>query len=216
MQTPAMAAAITMRVDEVGGLLVTTLEDAYNAVRKLHPEVPPAVIVISSRPPTKTKQVWGHFAHSSWDVNGVKLPEIMISAEGLRRPPREVLATVVHEAAHGLCFVRGIDDTSMRGYYHNENFKSAAEELGLVVEKIPRLGYAGTSLAENTFEEIVQDITPDLIAYRDTQVTFSSSGTGKRRTEFPYRCACPRTIRVHEGVYDTGPILCGVCGDEFR
>lgn len=201
-------------LSEVGGLLVTTLEDAYNAVRKEFPEVPPAVLVISSQPPSATKQVWGHFAHSRWDVQGVKLPEIMISAEGLRREPREVLATLVHEAAHGLCFVRKIHDTSNSGRYHNDSFRIAAEELGLVTEKVKFFGFAKTILPEGKYESILRDITPDLVAYRDSDITVTRAGsTGSR--EAPFRCSCSRTIRMYENVYNAGPILCGVCGDEF-
>ena len=215
MQTGIVPAATTTVFDEIGGLLVTTLEDSYNAIRKQHSDVPAAVIVISSRPPRRNRQVWGHFAHSRWDVNRVKLPEIMISAEGLKRPAREVLATVVHEAAHGMCCVRGIQDTSRRGQFHNEKFKLAAEELGLTVARDSQLGWTGTTLPEGKYDDLVRDLTPDLIAYRETEVVLSQSG-GKRRTEFPYRCSCPRTIRVHEGIYDLGHILCGVCGDYFQ
>ena len=215
MSASIVTAGSTDDLAEIGGLLVTTLEDAYNAVRRAHNDIPAAVIVISSRPPTQTRQVWGHFAHSRWDVNGVKLPEIMISAEGLRRPPREVLATLVHEAAHGVSFSRGIQDTSRKGSFHNWNFRKAAEELGLVVTKVAKIGFSDTTLPEGTYDEIVKDISTDLIAYRETEVTLSQTGSSKRRTEFPYRCSCPRTIRVHEGIYDLGPVLCGVCGDEF-
>lgn len=214
-----MDASITtapVKIDEIGGLLVATLEDAYNAVRRLHPEIPPAVILISSRPPTKTRQVWGHFASSRWDVQGQKLSEIMIAAEGLKRPPRETLATVVHEATHGLCFARGIKDTSDSGRYHNEDFKRTAEELGLSVDKVPRGGWTVTTIADGVYEDIVNDISTDLVAYRETEVVFSQTGgTGGGRGEFAYRCACERRIRMYESVYDIGPILCGVCGGDF-
>ena len=55
----------------------------------------------------------------------------MISGEGLRRSPREVLGTLLHEAAHALAHARGIKDTSRQGRYHNKHFKTLAEELGL-------------------------------------------------------------------------------------
>lgn len=193
-----VAAAITTDFDEVGGLLVATLEDCYNAVRKDHPEVPAAVIVISSSPRRGDRQVMGHFAHSRWEVNGTKMPEIMISAEGLKRHPRDVLATLVHEAAHGLCHVRGIEDTTTRGYYHNEKFKFAAEELGMVVEKEPFRGYNITTVPQGKYDDLVGELTKDLIGYRSTEVGVAHQN-GKRRTEFSYRCSCPRTIRVHEG-----------------
>lgn len=205
-------------LDEIGGLLVTTLEDAYNAVRKLYPEIPPAVILISSSPPKRNRQIWGHFASSRWDVQGQKLSEIMISAEGLNRPPREVLATVVHEATHGLCFARGINDTSDNGRHHNTEFKRVAEELGLHVEKVPkkqRGGWTVTSIPEGTYDDIVKNISLDLIAYREVEVAYSQNRTPRVRTEHSYRCSCPRTIRVHVSIYEQGDILCAACGDPF-
>lgn len=218
--TITTAAGTKTRLDEIGGLLVTSLEDAYNAIRRDHPEIPPAVILISSRPPTKTRQIWGHFASSRWDVQGHKLSEIMVAAEGLKRPAREVLATVVHEGAHGLCMVRGIKDTSDSGRYHNEDFKRVAEELGLTVKRSShpkdRGGWTLTTLPEGNYDNLVKELTLDLIAYRESEVSFSQVGGDSKRTiEESFRCSCPRKIRAYERAYNAGPILCGVCGDEF-
>lgn len=215
--TITTAAVKPAELEEIGGLLVTTLEDSYNAIRRQHPEIPPAVIIISSRPPKRNRQIWGHFASSRWDVGGHKLSEIMISAEGLKRPPREVLATVVHEGAHGLCFARGIKDNSDSGRYHNEEFKKAAEELGMKVERADRGGWTITTLPEGKYDDLVQELSTDLVAYRETEITFSSTGAGGGgRNEISYRCSCPRKIRVYEGIFDQGPIFCGLCGDYFQ
>ena len=46
----------------------------------------------------------------------------------------EVLATLLHEAAHALAHARGSKDTSRQGRYHNTKFKNCAEEVGLTVE----------------------------------------------------------------------------------
>jgi hypothetical protein len=43
------------------------------------------------------------------------------------------LATLLHEAAHGLAHVRKIPDTSRQGRYHNRRYQVLAEELGLDV-----------------------------------------------------------------------------------
>lgn len=218
MQGTITTAAVNLELDEIGGLLVTTLEDSYNAIRRQHPEIPPAVIIISSRPPKRNRQVWGHFASSRWEVKGGhKLSEIMISAEGLKRPAREVLATVVHEGAHGLNFARGIKDNSDSGRYHNEDFKKAAEELGLKVERAERGGWTITTLPEGKYDNLVNELSNDLIAYRESDIVFDSSGgSSGGRSEYSYRCSCPRKIRVYEGIFDQGPILCGLCGDYFQ
>ena len=63
----------------------------------------------------------------------------MISGEGLARTPREVLGTLLHEAAHALAAARGITGTSRQGRYHNKKYARLADELGLDVAEDPRL-----------------------------------------------------------------------------
>ena len=63
----------------------------------------------------------------------------MISGEGLARTPREVLGTLLHEAAHALAAARGITDTSRQGRYHNKKYAALAAELGLDVAEDSRL-----------------------------------------------------------------------------
>lgn len=63
------------------------------------------------------------------------MAEVFVGGEGLVRGPVEVLATLLHEAAHALADVRGIKDTSRQGPWHNARFKALAEELGIEVVK---------------------------------------------------------------------------------
>ena len=99
-------------------------------------EIPAVVIIIASG--TDRKQPgWGHHAPGRWNAAHEQRAEIMISGEGLRRTPAEVLGTLLHEAAHALAHARGIKDTSRQGRYHNKQFKIHAEELGLTVEHDP-------------------------------------------------------------------------------
>jgi len=200
-------------LEDVGSQLVLALESAYNTIRQENPDVPPAVIVINSGGNVK----YGHFARTRWDVHGHKVAEIMISAEGLKRPPRLVLATLIHEAAHGVAFTRGIDDTTKDGKYHNKKFKAVAEELGLQVDTYegrPSIGHSNTTLPENEWEEVLTELEPKLVAYRD----FDPQGPKKpmKPHRQSYQCRCPRTIQIRQGQYEQGPILCGVCGDEFE
>lgn len=50
--------------------------------------------------------------------------EVFVGGEGLARGPADVLATLLHEAAHALAHVRGIQDTSRQGRWHNAQFKA--------------------------------------------------------------------------------------------
>jgi hypothetical protein len=210
-------------LEEVGSQLVLALESSYNALRREFPQVevkpgqfghiPEAVIVISS---SATK--YGHYARSRWTVEEHQLPEIMISAEGLKRPPRDVLGTLIHEAAHGIAATAGVDDVDKKGKYHNRVFRNVAEELGLQVEQHPdrgNLGHANTSVPEGEFDDLVEVLTPKLVAYREFDVV--AKPVSKRTRELSLRCACEpvRTARMFPAIFDLGPILCGVCGEEF-
>ena len=73
----------------------------------------------------------------------------MISGEALRLTPAEVLAVILHEAAHALAHARGIKDTSRQGRYHNKQFKTCAEELGLTVEHDQRNGWSASTITHH-------------------------------------------------------------------
>ena len=61
--------------------------------------------------------------------------EINICPQYLDLPLEETAETMLHEMIHLFCYVNDIRDVSRSGYYHNKNFKNAAEEHGLIVEK---------------------------------------------------------------------------------
>lgn len=206
------------------------LEHSYNSIRREVPDIPAAVIVISS-----SASKYGHFATARWTVPGLDfdsdgqhvLPEIMVSAEGLRRPPRDVLGTLIHEAAHGVAHVRRLaccgvgckhfQDTSNKGRFHNKKFKDIAEELNLqVMEPVRTLGHTNTVLPEGEHDGLVEALAPNLIAWREFDVVDRKPKKGPQNAT-SYHCWCTpkRRIQVWQGVYEQGPIICGVCGEEF-
>src|SRR5438876_4428056 len=85
---------------------LVALEAAWTAIGRQHPEIPSVVIVIA--PGSDRRQglfKWGHFAALRWRrTTGAReaLSEVLIAGEGLRRPAKEVLTTLLHEAAHAL------------------------------------------------------------------------------------------------------------------
>ena len=123
--------------------IVRVLEDIWRAIRARHGELPAVVIIIASG--TERKQpVFGHHAPGRWHAGNEQRAEIMISGEGLRRTPRDVLGTLLHEAAHALAAARGIKDTSRQHRYHNTKYKMLAEELGITVTFDPTIGWSIT------------------------------------------------------------------------
>src|SRR4029450_12326513 len=95
---------------------------------------------------------WGHFASMRWQRGSDRLPEVLVSGDGLARTPGEVLTTLLHEAAHSLADARTIQDTSRQGRWHNKRFAALATELGLDPRMDPRLGWSPCTLPPETAE----------------------------------------------------------------
>lgn len=72
--------------------------------------------------------------------------EINCCAEHLSRPIEEVVGTLPHEMVHLYNHQAGIKDTSRGGWYHNEQYRKAAEAHGLTVTKSDKYGWAHTAL----------------------------------------------------------------------
>ena len=70
--------------------------------------------------------------------------ELNVSAGALGRPIVNVCCTLLHEMTHFFCLVNGIQDCSRSGSYHNRNFKTAAEQHGLIIEKHNTYGWTIT------------------------------------------------------------------------
>ena len=66
--------------------ILKILEDTWLEIRRWHPEIPAAVIIIASGTDGKQTRL-GHHAPGRWNVAGQQYAEVMISGEGLRRPP---------------------------------------------------------------------------------------------------------------------------------
>lgn len=131
--------------------LVAALEACWRAIRRHHPEIPPAMLVVAAGFDARRHKL-GHFAAERWwhaRKDGA-LPEVLIGGEGLERGPEPVFATLLHEAAHALADAREIQDTSRQGRYHNLRFRALAEELGLVVTPAPGIGWSATTLPAAT------------------------------------------------------------------
>jgi hypothetical protein len=208
--------------DGIAGPLITALERAWTAIRRNHPELPPAVFITGSGSEAGRSNMLrlGHFAASRWTGSDGELDEIFVGGEGLERGARAVFATELHEGAHCLARVRGIQDTSRQGRYHNMRFKALAEELGLEIAKHPVIGWSLTTLPEATarrYAAVIEDLERAITIYRCHEVAGGAEAT---RKPGPLACLCSctpvRRIRVAPAVLAAGPILCTVCGQPFE
>ena len=197
--------------------ILKVLEDIWLEIRRWHPEIPPAVIIIASGTEGKQARL-GHHAPGRWNVAGQQYAEVMISGEGLRRTPDEVLGTLLHEAAHALACERGIKDTSRQGRYHNKAFKTCAEQLGLTVEHDDRFGWSAakvTPATEFAYARQLRDLADAMTLWRHGETT---TGPTTRRNSNLIAAACPcgRSIRVAASTLAEAPITCQACDQDFQ
>lgn len=206
--------------DRISSPLVVALESMWTAIVKRHPEVPAAVIVVASGTDGRksSEARWGHFAALRWVRGDAELPEVLIAGEGLARGPEAVLATLLHEAAHGVADVREVADTSRQGRYHNVRYKALAEEVGLAVVRVGSNGWASTSLTDRTRRDYRRELAHLGAALTLFRRAESPSGNGSARSTnlLACTCECPRRLRVAKTTLDKGPIVCGLCDTEFQ
>jgi hypothetical protein len=136
--------------------LVTALDDAYQALRANHPELPLVLITIEQPPPaTKYRVAWwvgqvtatptgvydGRITFSypySWHVGDQIRPCALFGG------PDYAYGVLTHEAAHALASARGVKDATRQGRYHNAHYRDTAAELGLEVEYAKSVGWGIT------------------------------------------------------------------------
>jgi hypothetical protein len=196
--------------------LVAALEHAWQTIRRRHPDVPEAVLVVASGSEGKRLN-WGHFAPHRWQVAGSDRHEVLIGGEGLHRGPTDVLGTLLHEAAHGLAQTREVQDTSRQGRYHNRRYATLARELGLEVTTVTPIGWSATTVPQHTataYAGQLEELQAALVLWRRQEHRI---GTGARsRNLLAASCGCSRRIRVAKATLAEAPILCGACQQPFQ
>jgi hypothetical protein len=196
--------------------LVAALEHAWATIRRQHPDVPDVVLVVASGGDAKRLHL-GHFAPDRWQVNGAGRHEVLVGAEGLRRGPTDVLATLLHEAAHGLARARGIKDTSRQGRYHNRRYATLAAELGLDVAHDQRIGWSRTTVPDATaaaYQAVLEELAAALILWR--YLDQLAGPKSPSRNLLACTCPCGRKLRAAKATLADAPILCGACHGPFE
>jgi len=210
--------------DRLSGEITKGLGRAWAAIRRRHPDLPPAVVVLASGREGAALSKWGHWGESRWRVAGELAGEVLVAGEllapGAGNTPgapveERVLEVLLHEAAHAIATARGIRDTSRGGRYHNARYKALAEEVGLTCEETMH-GWALTELPRET----AQKYSSELEALREVLRGYRHDDSpGRREKQKPTRvlaaCGCDRRIYVARSVLEAGPITCGLCDEEF-
>jgi hypothetical protein len=221
--------------NNTNSMIVAALEQAWAEIRKFNPDVPAVVMVVASGSMGRKTLKWGHYAHNRWArktkpskvgdppvtlmkiPDDKKIPEVLISGEGFLRGGKDVMGTLLHEAAHGLAAARGLKDTSRNGRYHNRTFKSLAEELGLEVQPQGSHGLASTSMPPATVEKWKTTIKAlDKAIRKNFRFGEGSTGSKPGSRMLLAVCACGTKIRLSRASYEAAPITCGGCDMEFQ
>jgi hypothetical protein len=206
-------------VDVAGSAVVAALEDAWTSFRTHHADVPQVVIILGAGSEARRGLFkWGHFAAARWHVAGANRPEVLVSGEGLRRGASDVLATLLHEAAHGVANTRQIQDTSRQGRWHNRRFAALAGELGLKVTQDRATGWSQTHLTEqliDRYADQLTSLTSALQLWRHAELQLGTTTTTTSRNLLACSCACGRKLRVAKSTLEQAPIICGACEQEF-
>jgi hypothetical protein len=232
--------------NHTGSTVVSLLEKVWARIRADHPELPEVVIITGSGLLGGSK--WGHFRADGWKVQdegaALRKHELFLAGEALAKGARQTLQTMLHEAAHTLAKVRGEQDTSRQGRWHNATFRKMAEELGLAHKGTTAdktHGFSFVTLTAETTERYA-----DLLTELDAKIKLTChlplwlGGTadqdgeedkgGEKITGKPTKgeggtksgplkatcgCAEPLIIRLSQKVLDMGVVRCDECMDLF-
>lgn len=126
------------------------------------------------------KKALGWFAHDSWQTKAKdSLHEITICAEALAKGVEQAMEILVHEMAHMKNFEDKIEDCNSETQRHNMKYKVAAEKFGLIVNNVPRFGFAKTEIGEPLRKVITDTFKPNLELFE----LFRKQYNGKKKKE---------------------------------
>jgi hypothetical protein len=202
----------------VTGPLVVAIERTWAAIQERHPDVPDVVLTLGNGSARPGQLTLGHFHDGKWATGETRMPELFVGGEGLARGPRAVLGTLLHEATHGVAATRSIKDTSRQGRYHNTRFRDLATELGIRVERDPRIGWSITTVPDTTaqhYGDQIADLDTAIKAHRLADVHGAGRTTSNNGLVATCECEPPRKIRLSRSAYDAGAITCGACEADF-
>lgn len=218
--------------------VVSACEAAWAEIRTHHPALPEAVMILGSGVERGRLVKLGHWWGGRWLADGQVRGEVLLAGEALHLPADQVFEVLLHEAAHGLNAAAGVKDTSRGGRYHNQQFAESARRVLLHVRATPPYGLAGTTLTPEarerygpTIERLGEEIRIARTLGRGVVAGVEGAGSGgtggggagregdetggKARGSLAASCGCGRKLRMAPSVLAKGPVLCGVCGNEF-
>ena len=140
------------------------LEKLYRElnVDKFGGELEEPIITVQSTP-----RAYGHVTCSKvWKSKENQKYELNMGAGTIGRPIEETVSTMLHEMVHIYNMMHDIQDCSRNNTYHNKKFKAKAEEVGLIIDHDPRIGWSITSPSDDLILYIAEKGWEDILINR--------------------------------------------------
>ena len=210
------------RIQDRGSRSVKTLEKAWVKLQTIVKDLPSVVFV--SLDTSSRRRRRGHFFRSSWHYRGLQNAHEIGISPALFESPKEVLATMLHEAAHALLNKRtGTPGCGSGGYYHLKEFRDCCQELGLKCSfRNTRYGFTNTGWdvagVPDRYQVVLSILRRGLPWGTATQFPLAHPKQKKLPISGHARlsCGCGRSVYASNGVASSGPIVCGLCSGHFR
>ena len=227
---------VTNNDQQVSGVVVSRLNDVWRRIQEFHPDVPDVFIVTKATGRGRGGTTLGHYHAGQWDVDMTTTPEVMLSGECLHSGADQILQTLIHESVHAVAKVRGVQDTSRQGRYHNRRFVEIANEFGLVwpaddetgVARAPdgRIGFSSVQLPDETRAKYRHQLKR-LACIQIGRPLSGQAGQDpgndpddptKPKTPTPrvkVACGCREAMFGPKAWLELTPLICGLCNEQF-
>lgn len=157
---------------------------------------------------------YGSYTPNVWtDKDGKKSCEIQISAEHLARPVIQITATIAHELQHKMNNLKGINDTSNNGTYHNSKWLDSVKDMLIMAEKTKKNGHGITTGFTPLFEALViGELRPDDNAFTLVREIVEAKKKTKAPTKMiKWACECGVNVRCAVELN----AICQECDSQF-
>lgn len=149
-----------------------------------------------------TKKVWAN--------DGTKKYEVNISAEYMNSSKSDLIEILLHEMVHLFNAMQGIQDTSNNGFYHNKQFKEAAEQHGLIANVDPKYnGYGWTCLSDEAAEFVEQMTVHDFRLVRSENADSEEEKEESKKSN-SIKYVCPKCKAIARATKELN-LVCGDC-----
>jgi len=191
--------------------LTLALEKAHEIIKE-ETGAPRATILVTRA----LKGRKGHFTpYTPWQNGGESFNEIAFNLEHFDTA-EALLSTLLHEVAHSLNHMNGIQDCSAN-QYHNAKFKSQAEALGLKTIEIKGKGHAATELTEFGAKRWAKalKVLAQALELTANMAEGATKPKGRNTNLIKAVCDCDQIIRASASVIKAG-VTCNQCEEIFK